>query len=117
MKDTKARILCVGQESGLLSSRCAVLNHGGYAACSLSPAHAELLLNMLQSTLPSVAGDFDLVITSTSLTEAQRIRITAAAGLRPIINLTGVTRATDLLTLVSVALLKTVINTESVTTL
>jgi hypothetical protein len=94
------KILCVGHDQGLLQSRCAVLRQAGCDASTLGPAEAELLLNMHQLDLFSSAEGFDLVILSSSLTENQRVRIIAAAGRTPILNLTTLTFAPDLLRMV-----------------
>ena len=55
MLGNPARILCIGKDSGLLRSRCAVLTHAGYHAEAVMFAEAESLLR---------TAEFDLIILS-----------------------------------------------------
>ncbi len=58
MLGNPARILCIGKDSGLLRSRCAVLTHAGYHAEAVMFAEAESLLR---------TAEFDLIILSAIL--------------------------------------------------
>jgi hypothetical protein len=55
---------------------------------------------MHQLDLLSTSEAFDLVILSSSLTENQRVRVISAAGTTPILNLTPLIFAPDLLRMV-----------------
>jgi DNA-binding response OmpR family regulator len=84
-----ARILCVGRELYLLETRCAVLTQSGYDARSAALLEAEDLLR---------TEKYDLVIVSALLSDDERSRIlTAVAGSSPILTLTGMTFASELL--------------------
>jgi hypothetical protein len=71
MTNSRARILCIGKDHGLLRSRCAVLAHGGYDAQAVMFADAERLLR---------EGSFDLIILSAILNEEERHKISAQVG-------------------------------------
>jgi DNA-binding response OmpR family regulator len=83
------RLLCVGNGLDHLQTRCAVLGSAGYDAKSATPPEAETLLR---------TEHFDLVIVSAWLEERDRGRILAAAGKTPVLVLTELTLADDLLT-------------------
>jgi hypothetical protein len=82
------RLLCTGNESNLLESRCAVLRHSGYEAQAASLSETEILLR---------GGEYDLVIVSAQLSEWERGRILSAVGKTPTYVLHGVTSASELL--------------------
>jgi DNA-binding response OmpR family regulator len=84
----RARLLCVGNGLDHLQSRCAVLGIAGYDAKSAALPEAETLLRTEQ---------FDLIILSAWLEEWDRGRILAAAGKTPVLVLTELTLAEDLL--------------------
>ena len=89
MLGNPARILCIGQDSGLLRSRCAVLTHAGYHAQAVMFAEAESLLR---------TGEFDLIILSAILSGEERDHISAFIGDRvPILTLKKLTFASELL--------------------
>ena len=89
MLSNPARILCIGKDSGLLRSRCAVLTHAGYDAQAVMFAEAESLLR---------TADFDLIILSAILTGEERDQISAFIGNRvPILTLKKLIFATELL--------------------
>jgi hypothetical protein len=88
MQPRPARLLCVGKEPELLELRCAVLNRSGYDAQSASLSEGEVLVR---------TREFDLVIVSAWLEEWERGRILAAAGSTPMLLLTELTLADDLL--------------------
>lgn len=82
------RLFCVGNDPELLQTRCAVLNHAGYNAQSVTLKEAKSLLR---------TSEFDLVIVSAWLSEWERGRVLSAAGETPILVLTGLTLAGNLL--------------------
>ena len=89
MLGNPARILCIGKDSGLLRSRCAVLTHAGYHAEAVMFAEAESLLQ---------TEGFDLIILSAILTNEERESISAFIGDRvPILVLKKLTFASELL--------------------
>jgi DNA-binding response OmpR family regulator len=89
MLGNPARILCIGKDSGLLRSRCAVLTHAGYHAEAVMFAEAESLLR---------AEEFDLIILSAILSAEERDHISAFIGGRvPILALKKLTFASELL--------------------
>jgi DNA-binding response OmpR family regulator len=89
MLGNPARILCIGKDSGLLRSRCAVLTHAGYHAQAVMLAEAE---NLLQT------AEFDLIILSAILSPEERDHISAFIGGRvPILALKKLTFASELL--------------------
>jgi hypothetical protein len=71
MKLRPYRILCVGNESDLLTSRCAVLATSSYETEALKPLDAEPALR---------ARHFDLVILCTTLTKQERNEIRGAVS-------------------------------------
>jgi hypothetical protein len=83
-----ARLLCVGNGSDHLQTRCAVLGSVGYDAKSAALPEAETLLR---------TEHFDLIIVSAWLEEWDRERILAAADKTPVLVLTELTFAEDLL--------------------
>ena len=89
MLSNPARILCIGKDSGLLRSRCAVLTHAGYDAQAVMLAEAESLLR---------TGEFDLIILSAILSGEERDHISAfIGGTVPILALKKLTFASELL--------------------
>src|ERR1700761_727487 len=88
-------LLCVGTEQDSLQTRCAVLSHSGYDAKSATLAEAEILLR---------TQVFGLVIVSVWLGERERDLILAAARKTPVLILTELTFADDLLAQVALAL-------------
>jgi CheY-like chemotaxis protein len=82
------RLLCVGDESDLLRTRCAVLSHSGYNAHSVSPEEAEALLK---------TDVYDLVILSARMSEERFHRVLLVAGQTPTLVLNGFTFVRDLL--------------------
>jgi hypothetical protein len=89
MLSNPPRILCIGKDSGLLRSRCAVLAHAGYDAQAVMFAEAKSLLQ--------TAG-FDLIILSAILTIEEKEEITAfIGGTIPILALKKLTFASELL--------------------
>jgi DNA-binding response OmpR family regulator len=88
MPTRPARLLCVGKELELLQTRCAVLNQSGYDTLAATLAEAESILRV---------SKFDLVIVSAWLSEWERGRILAAACKTPVLVLTEVTLAEELL--------------------
>jgi DNA-binding response OmpR family regulator len=89
MLGNPARILCIGKDSGLLRSRCAVLTHAGYHAEAVMFAEAESLLQ---------TAEFDLIILSAILSAEERDYISAFIGGRtPIMALQKLTFASELL--------------------
>ena len=82
------RLLCVGNDPELLQTRCAVLNHAGYNAQAVMLDKTESLMRM---------SAFDLVIVSACLSDGEKGRVLSAAGETPILGLTGLTLAGDLL--------------------
>jgi DNA-binding response OmpR family regulator len=89
MLGNPARILCIGKDSGLLRSRCAVLTHAGYDAQAVMFAEAESLLR---------TGEFDLIILSAILSGEERDHISAFIGdAVPILALKKLTFASELL--------------------
>jgi hypothetical protein len=89
MLGNPARILCIGKDSGLLRSRCAVLTHAGYHAESVMFADAENLLR---------TAEFELVILSAILSSEEREHISAfIGGTIPILTLKKLTFASELL--------------------
>jgi CheY-like chemotaxis protein len=91
----RARLLCVGDESNLLSIRCEVLTHAGYISQTATIAEAkEMLTNQA----------FDLTIVSAFLSEADQQRVLSAAGETPTLVLKGITVAPELLAAVEAKL-------------
>jgi hypothetical protein len=89
MLSNPPRILCIGKDSGLLRSRCAVLTHAGYQADAVMFAEAE---NLLQT------AEFDLIILSAILSGEERDHISAfIGGTIPILALKKLTFASELL--------------------
>jgi hypothetical protein len=89
MLGNPARILCIGKDSGLLRSRCAVLTHAGYHAEAVMFADAESLLR---------TAEFDLIILSAILSAEERDHISAfIGGTVPILALKKLTFASELL--------------------
>ena len=89
MLGNPARILCIGKDSGLLRSRCAVLTHAGYHAEAVMFAEAESLLR---------TEEFDLIILSAILSAEERDHISVFIGGRvPILALKKLTFASELL--------------------
>ena len=89
MLGNPARILCIGKDSGLLRSRCAVLEHAGYHAQAVMFADAESLLR---------TEEFDLIILSAILSSEEREHISSfIGGTIPIVALKKLTFASELL--------------------
>jgi hypothetical protein len=89
MLSNPALILCIGKDSGLLRSRCAVLTHAGYDAQAVMLAEAESLLR---------TAEFDLIILSAILSGEERDHISAfIGGTVPILALKKLTFASELL--------------------
>jgi DNA-binding response OmpR family regulator len=89
MLGNPARILCIGKDSGLLRSRCAVLEHAGYHAQAVMFAEAENLLR---------TEEFDLIILSAILSSEEREHISEfIGGTVPILALKKLTFASELL--------------------
>lgn len=85
------RILCVGNDTDLLRTRCAVLSQTGYETKSATVPEAQTLLR---------TTEYDLVIVSALLTDqAKRIAL-SAVGSRPVLLLNGLTLVPELLALV-----------------
>jgi hypothetical protein len=82
------RLLCVGPDSGLLATRCAVLRYSGYEVQAATLEEAETFLR---------AELYDLVIISALLTEREEARILSAAAGTPAYVLDGLTLAHNLL--------------------
>ena len=90
-----ARILCVGNDSDLLLTRCAVLSKAGYESRSATVSEAEILLSTER---------YDLVIVSAFLSLHERHRTVSAAGDGPVLALNGLTLAPELLAMVEARL-------------
>lgn len=89
MHTSSARILCIGKDSGLLRSRCAVLGHGGYDAHYVMYPEAEHLLSREQ---------FDLIILSAILSEEEKDHIRTLIGsAQPVLTLKKLVFASELL--------------------
>ena len=89
MLSNRARILCIGKDSGLLRSRCAVLRHAGYDAQAVMYNDAENLLR---------AEEFDLIILSAILSGEEKDHISAVVnGAAPILPLKKLIFASELL--------------------
>jgi hypothetical protein len=88
MTSHPARLLCAGIDPGLLQTRCAALQQGGYHAQPATLVDVGTLLD---------AQKFDLVIVSAWLDEWERGCILAAAGKTPTLVLTELTPAEQLL--------------------
>src|ERR1700677_881874 len=89
MPNKPARILCIGKDSGLLRSRCAVLTHAGYDAQAVMYSDAESLLR---------TEEFDLIILSAILSGEEKDRISAMVnGGAPILPLKKLIFASELL--------------------
>ncbi len=89
MLSSPARILCIGKDSGLLRSRCAVLAHAGHDAQAVMFAEAESLLR---------TAEFDLIILSAILSGEERDHIATLIGSRvPILALKKLIFASELL--------------------
>jgi hypothetical protein len=83
------RILCIGKDSGLLRSRCAVLRHAGYDAQATMYNDAEGLLRN---------EEFDLIILSAILSDEEKDHISAVVnGGTPILPLKKLIFASELL--------------------
>src|SRR5216684_8760998 len=95
MVSRPARILCVGNDSDLLLTRCAVLSKAGYESRSATVSEAEILLRMER---------YDLVIVSAFLSLHERHRTVSAVGDGPILVLNGLTLAPELLAMVEARL-------------
>jgi hypothetical protein len=83
-----ASLLCVGKEPELLELRCAVLSRSGYDSVFAILPDAPTILR---------TEEFDLIIVSAWLEEWEQGRILAAAGKRPVLVLTELTLADNLL--------------------
>jgi len=89
MPTSSARILCIGKDSGLLRSRCAVLAHGGYDAHYVMYPDAEHLLSR---------EPFDLIILSAILSGEEKDHIRTLVGdTPPILTLKKLVFASELL--------------------
>jgi len=89
MHTSSARILCIGKDSGLLRSRCAVLAHGGYDAQYVMYPDAERLLTR---------EPFDLIILSAILSQEEKDHIWTIVGdTVPILTLKKLVFASELL--------------------
>jgi hypothetical protein len=89
MLSNPPRILCIGKDSGLLRSRCAILTHAGYHAEAVMLAQAESLLQ---------TAKFDLIILSAILSPEEREHVSAfIGGTIPILALKKLTFASELL--------------------
>jgi hypothetical protein len=89
MPNKPARILCIGKDSGLLRSRCAVLTHAGYDAQAAMYSDAESLLR---------TEEFDLIILSAILSGEEKDHISAMVnGGAPILPLKKLIFASELL--------------------
>jgi DNA-binding response OmpR family regulator len=89
MLSNPARILCIGKDSGLLRSRCAVLTHAGYDAQAVMFDDAESLLR---------TEEFDLIILSAILSGEEKDHISAFVGsAAPILALKKLVFASELL--------------------
>jgi hypothetical protein len=85
----QARILCIGKDSGLLRSRCAVLSHAGYDAQAVMYGDAENLLR---------TEEFDLILLSAILNGEEKDHISAIVrGGTPILPLKKLIFASELL--------------------
>ena len=89
MHTSSARILCIGKDSGLLRSRCAVLSHAGYDAQYVMYPYAEPLLTR---------EPFDLIILSAILSQEEKDQIWTIVGdTPPILTLKKLVFASELL--------------------
>ena len=89
MHTSSARILCIGKDSGLLRSRCAVLSHAGYDAQFVMYPDAEPLLTR---------EPFDLIILSAILSQEEKDQIWTIVGdTPPILTLKKLVFASELL--------------------
>ena len=89
MHTISARILCIGKDSGLLRSRCAVLAHGGYDAQYVMYPDVERLLTR---------EPFDLIILSAILSQEEKDLIWTIVGdTPPILTLKKLVFASELL--------------------
>jgi hypothetical protein len=89
MHTSSARILCIGKDSGLLRSRCAVLAHGGYDAQYVMYPDAERLLTR---------ESFNLIILSAILSQEEKDLIWTIVGdTPPILTLKKLVFASELL--------------------
>ena len=89
MHTSSARILCIGKDSGLLRSRCAVLAHAGYDAHYVMYPDAEPLLTR---------EPFDLIILSAILSQEEKDQIWTIVGdTPPILTLKKLVFASELL--------------------
>ena len=92
MLSQPAKLLCIGSDTELLRTRCAILARFGYDAEHVIYDEAEKLLS---------AEQFDLIIVSAFLSDRQKHNLRAIIGEgTPTIMLQGLTFATDLLALV-----------------
>lgn len=99
MPSRPIRLLCVGKDTDLLRTRCAVLSHSGYDARWATMPEAETLLQ---------TEEFDLVIVSAFLNDGEKDRVLSAAGKMPTLMLRGLTHAPELLAQVEQRLAETV---------
>jgi hypothetical protein len=88
MLSRSARLLCVGNGTDHLKTRCAVLGSAGYSAQAAALPEAETILR---------TEEFDLVIVSAWLSEWVKGKILATAGKTPALVLTELTPAEKLL--------------------
>jgi hypothetical protein len=87
-----AHILCIGKDSGLLRSRCGVLEHAGYDAQAVMFHDAGSLL---------WSEKFDLIILSAILNDEERAYISQLVGpATPILTLKKLIFASELLSAV-----------------
>jgi CheY-like chemotaxis protein len=84
------KILCVEENSALLESRCAILEHSGYDVASTPPRGAAILLQ---------SRKFDLLILS-SLSDSDLHRLVNVSDGAKVLVLDDFTRPADLLALV-----------------
>ena len=85
------KILCVEYDEGLLKSRCAVLDHSGYDAASVSPQVAQIMLR---------GRKFDLIVLS-KLSDFDLHRINNLADGADVLVLDRFTTPVELLSLVA----------------
>jgi hypothetical protein len=89
MHTSSERILCIGKDSGLLRSRCAVLAHAGYDAQYVMYPDAERLLTR---------EPFALIILSAILSQEEKDLIWTIVGdTPPILTLKKLVFASELL--------------------
>jgi hypothetical protein len=83
-----ARLLCIGDDVNHLDIRCAVLSRSGYDAQPATLSEAEIFLRTER---------FDLVVFSAWVGEWEKGKILAAAGKTPVLVLSELILADDLL--------------------